>query len=218
MGEATATTTQARPGHLMAPGLRARGWTDGLIRRFLPEPCGTRPNFYSRTGPPIRLYLPARVEAVEATAEFRAALAAAAGRKAGAKRAVESKRAALHAHIAAIAVEVPQLEIGELVEAACHHYNRRAADRAERRSWCDEGYRSRPATTASDRAFLDRITVNYVRHALPAYEDELDALFGRVGAREGYVEIKRRVLAAIGAAYPHLVAECERQSAEAGAP
>lgn len=207
-------TTPKSPDRLMTPGLRARGWTDGLIRRFLPEPCATRPNFYSRSGPPIRLYDLARVEAVEASPEWQAAVAALAGRKAGAARGVESKRAALRAWVEALAVEVPKIPPDELVLIACDHYNARAQDRADRAG--DYGYDHdwRPASRRSSPAFLARIAVNFLRHEGTDYEQDLGRLFGRVGKAEGYVLLKRKVLAAIARAYPHLAAECDRQAAE----
>jgi hypothetical protein len=146
----------------MTPGLKARGWTDTLIRRFLPSPDATRPNVHYLSGPPVRLYLLARVEAIEATAEFLAARSAAATRKASAARAVETKRAAMRRHVEGLVVEVVRMGDEELVRRACKHYNRRQEERAERRAErgqeCD--YDWRPATPASDRAFLDRITVN----------------------------------------------------------
>ncbi|GIV96718.1 MAG: hypothetical protein KatS3mg057_1375 [Herpetosiphonaceae bacterium] len=53
--------------------LKKRGWTPALITRFLPEPDSIKQNPYYRRGAPMRLYQQARVEAIEATPEFREA-------------------------------------------------------------------------------------------------------------------------------------------------
>ncbi|TCR22233.1 hypothetical protein [Streptomyces sp. BK205] len=46
---------RVRRAHLSAAGLRARGWTAGMIRRLLGEPDLRRANPYFRTAPPTRL-------------------------------------------------------------------------------------------------------------------------------------------------------------------
>jgi hypothetical protein len=73
-------TPPKQPDHFGRPTLRERGWTDALIARFLPEPDLLAPNPHYRCGAPRKLYLIARVEAVEATDAFRIALAASAPR------------------------------------------------------------------------------------------------------------------------------------------
>lgn len=82
---------RARRTHLSAAGLRARGWTAGMIRRLLGEPDLRRANPYFRTAPPIRLYSVERVEAVERSEEFRA-VAAVAVRRSGAVREAALRR------------------------------------------------------------------------------------------------------------------------------
>lgn len=67
------------------------------------------------------------------------------------------------------------------------------------------------ATPESDPAFLSRISVNYLRHELCAYEDELAAVFGITGVWDATAHIRRKVYAAISAAYPELSGECDRQ-------
>jgi hypothetical protein len=53
--------------------------------------------------------------------------------------------------------------------------------------------------------------VNYLRHRLSSYEQELARLFGKVGVREAYLEVNDMVYDAIATAYPTLAAECARQ-------
>jgi hypothetical protein len=49
------------------PTLKARGWTETLIRQYLGAPDSSCPNPYYRSAAPMRLYARARVEAVEAS-------------------------------------------------------------------------------------------------------------------------------------------------------
>ncbi|MFE2218547.1 hypothetical protein ACFW93_42380 [Streptomyces canus] len=78
--------------HLSAAGLRARGWSGGMIRRLLGEPALRRANPFSRTAPPTRLYSVERVEAAERSAEFRAVSAVAARRSAAVQEAASRRR------------------------------------------------------------------------------------------------------------------------------
>jgi hypothetical protein len=79
-------------GHLTTPSLKGRGWTAKLIDRFLPAPDALMANYHHRSGPKIKLFRVERVEGVEASPEFVAALESSRGRKAAAARAVETKR------------------------------------------------------------------------------------------------------------------------------
>jgi hypothetical protein len=53
--------------------LKERGWTDAAVRRWLDQEDAALPNpYYRSVGAPMRLFVLRRVEAVEATPEFRA--------------------------------------------------------------------------------------------------------------------------------------------------
>lgn len=107
--------------YLTFTGLRRRGWTDAMVRQLLGEPDvqGRDPRRWSVA--PVRLYLLARVEAVERTPEF-AACSAAAGRSAAAARAgAERRRQAVLATIRAEPIRVPVLPQAELERRAVRH-------------------------------------------------------------------------------------------------
>ncbi|MFG3505261.1 hypothetical protein ACGF5F_07055 [Streptomyces sp. NPDC047821] len=102
-------------------GLRRRGWTDAMVRDLLGQPDvqGRDPRRWSVA--PVRLYLLARVEAVEGTPEF-AACSAAAGRSPSAARAAaERRRRAVLAAIRAETIRVPLLPRAELERRAVRH-------------------------------------------------------------------------------------------------
>lgn len=201
--------TTPAPAHVSVAGLKARGWTEALITAFLREPDKVVDNPHYRSAAPMRLYALARVEQVEGTDAYRQAAQAAAPRRQGARQAAQTKRAQLLAAVDALQIRVPVYEQGVLVERACAHYNWRQAER-EWQDW------SEPATTDSHPAFLERITVNFLRHALTSYEGELAQVYGKVGVREAYRQINQKVYAAIAAAYPCFAEECQRQLARKG--
>jgi hypothetical protein len=74
-----------------APGLKARGWTEAMIRDLLGEPDALTDNPHCKSAAPRRLWLLRKAEAAEATPEFaarrdRAALQCAAAGKAAQTR------------------------------------------------------------------------------------------------------------------------------------
>ncbi|HPE62478.1 MAG TPA: hypothetical protein PLQ49_00045 [Methanothrix sp.] len=67
------------------------------------------------------------------------------------------------------------------------------------------------ATEDSDPNFLDRITVNYLRHQLSNYGDYLAQLLGPTGKDEAYKTLRDKILLAIAERFPELATECRRQ-------
>jgi hypothetical protein len=197
--------TQTTPAHLSVAGLKARGWTDALIRDLLGEPDLLVDNPHYRRAAPMRLYAVARVEAVEASPAWQETQGARHARKAAAQRATETKRQALLHAIAALEILVAVLPEAELTARACDHYNALQDNR--------ERWDRPPATPESHPDFLRRITVNMLRHRYSSYERRLAEVYGKVGVREAYAQINQTVYDAIAAAYPTLAEECAAQLA-----
>jgi hypothetical protein len=59
--------------------------------------------------------------------------------------------------------------------------------------------------------FLERITVNFIRHNLTAYDRALEEVAGRVGIASAVQAIRAKIYSAIGESYPALADECSRQ-------
>lgn len=192
--------------HYTMADLKRRGWTEALIREFMPVPDDTVKNPWYRSAPPIRLYLHIKVAQIEQSEEFKAKAAQAKVRKDRAKKSVSTKLEKMHAEIEAMAFKVPDLDRDTLIERACDHYNDHKLTLL-----IERGYEYTPATPESDTHFLQRITVNYVRHELTPYERRLAARYGKVGAREAYDLISKKIFEAITQGYPWLADECERQ-------
>ncbi|MFG2333138.1 hypothetical protein ACGFMM_26420 [Streptomyces sp. NPDC048604] len=179
-------------------GLRRRGWTDTMVRSLLGEPDvqGRSPRLWSLA--PVRLYLLARVEAVERTEEFaRCARAPGGSRSAAAASGARARRQAVLTAIRAEPIAVPRLPLADLERRAVRH--RRLL-----------GARGAGEMTPD---LLVCWQVNYLRQALKRYEALLDGLFGDVGLAEAGRLLDRRLYEAIAGAYPELAEECRRRVA-----
>jgi len=186
-----------KPQMISIAGLKARGWTQALITLLGEPDVVTRNSHYAKSAP-MRLYDTARVASFEVSSEFLAAKAKAARRQCGAKTAVQTKRAALTQRV---------LEMQVSVETRPEHWVRRAAIKAYNEwHWDEDG-------TAEDAPaeFLERITVNFIRHNLTAYDRALEEVAGRVGIASAVQAIRARIYSAIGESCPALADECSRQ-------
>ena len=190
--------------YLNVAKLKERCWTGALIRDYLKVPDKLCQNpFYSKAAP-MRLYLSARVEALEMSPEWQTAQERSKPRKISATRAVQTKMERLLAAVEEIQITVPSFPLPQVIQNACDKYNHFHDGLDSDHDWLQ-------ASTDSDSCFLDRITVNYLRHQLSSYEKEIEEVFGKVGVRQAYKEINRKVYAAISEAYPVLSKECHRQ-------
>lgn len=183
--------------HLTKSALLIRaGWTATLASRLLGEP-DQRKKVFGRTVP-LALYEVARIEHAEAGADFALAQASVAKRKVAAAKAVATKTANLMAAIEAMPITVERLGLADVKRQAIDSYNMRSRGDSF-------------ASIADDPAFLERITVNFIRHELSEYDVALWEAAGKTGIARAVAEIRRRVYSAIAQAYPALSAECERQ-------
>lgn len=122
------------------------------------------------------------------------------------QRLSDKKRRELTAAI--ISTPAPALRTGrrnlrEIQAYAVRHYNMRHAKEA--------GFT--PITTDVPSAFLDRITVNYLRHVRTTYDARVDYLYGKEGRRLAQSVLRGKILDLIAKTYPELQSECERQRA-----
>ena len=195
---------------LSSSQLKERGWTPALITQFLGEPDATKPNPHYRAAAPMRLYARARVEVAE---QFVQAAAKAQARSQTGKMVAARKAAELVAQAEQTPIRVKRLPFEQVQDQAIASYNAFH----EELLW-ERGHDYNPAHLDSDPAFLDRITVNYIRHALTEYDTHLEAVAGKVGVSEAVATIRRRIFAEIAHAYPEYTQECHRQVATRAAP
>jgi hypothetical protein len=203
-----------------------RGWSEKMIAELLGGHDQEAPNPHYKSGPPMKLYDENRVTREEGTKAFQAASAKlkkhSESRKAGAKRAVQTKAAKTAALIENAVITVRVIERAELIRQARAHQRSRQADREERQmmrgdfggggGYYDDYYVPTPEErAAAEEAFEQRITVNYIRHRLTEYDANCRRLNSLVGKDAAYRLLRAKVFAAIRTEYPWLADECDRQ-------
>lgn len=66
-------------------------------------------------------------------------------------------------------------------------------------------------TDDADENTVTRWTVNYIRHRMTSYDEQLYHMKGKVGKNGMYREIHNHILYKIANVYPELAEECEQQ-------
>ena len=174
------------------------GWSKTILINLLGEPDKRRKqlgrsNYFC-------LYLLERVEAAEKSEQFHNFQTALSIRKLSAQKAVKTKTAKLMNAVTLMKICVNKIENVE--SQAIEAYN--AIQR-------DEDYR---ATTNFEKKFLNRITVNFIRHELTEYDRSLEEIAGKAGVTNAVNEIRNKVYSAIADTYPEYDEECSRQEIE----
>jgi len=187
-------------GYISKSGLKRRGWTEKAISTFVPDCDKEAINPQFKTASPMKLYRLSRVEEIEEAEQFNAFMQKSALRKNAATKAVGTKKQKLLEELASWEIVIESRPIHEVRRDAIEMYNAFHGMR-------DDRY----ASSTSDAGFLERITVNHLRHALSNYDERLEQLFGRVGKTEAYMLLNEKIMYAIAAEYPSLANECERQ-------
>jgi hypothetical protein len=184
--------------------LKERGWTQGLIKRFLGEPDATRPNRYRRRRrkSPVRLYGANRVTELEASPEFAEAKGMAMVRSKAATKAAQRKAASLLAEVDAIEISVARFSLPTLRRAAIEAWEARRFKHGKLEA---NGRRAAKGT-------IRRWMVNHARHHFTGYDALIEGLFAKVGKRQAYKLLKVRTLEAIAKVYPELADECRAQA------
>jgi hypothetical protein len=103
------------------------------------------------------------------------------------------------AYARSVNLKPPILTPDELRTSACEAFNRWQIDKDV--SWPE-------ATTSDPPAFLDYISVHYLRYNALNYQPAINHVRGRVGAQQAREIIDERTYTAISAAYPFLSDAC----------
>lgn len=193
--------TDKKQEHITPSGLKARGWTDRMIKQFLGDPDELKTNPYYKSAAPMRLYSMKRVEKVEKSKAFIKAKELSAKRKESAAKGVTTKREKAIEYAKSVKIVVPAMNFDTLLKHACRHYN----------DWneCDRnGFTKLDFIPAhpqhSDPDFLHRITINYLRHECTSYDEEMNNLFGKTGIADAHAILQKRINKEILATYPQL--------------
>lgn len=181
--------------------LKQRGWNDGTIAKYLGASDVTLKNPVFKNAAPMQLYLLGRVEIIEQEPQVKAELAkiavARSNRQQAARKAVETKAEKLINWVDSLEIEIPIIDLEDLIRQSISHYN-----------WFWQSRSDRPSEKYADfkdsSEFLRRITVNYLRHECTNYEEQLEEIGGKVGIETAYEMLKSKVNNAIYSQYPNL--------------
>lgn len=174
-------------------------WSRTTIERFLGRPDKTYTRRYRRVE--VSLYSMRRIEAAERSKAFHENAVKLRARKQAAAKAAQTKLDRLLAQVAKMEVTVEIKPLEQVEALAIGAYN----------SFAGREYDGEVASKNSNRAFLDRIMVNHIRHELTQHDRQLWIVSGKSGAVSARLEIARRIFEAIAKAYPALQDECQRQ-------
>jgi hypothetical protein len=198
------THSPQEPPLLNTKALMERGWTRAGIKKFLGEPFRREQCHKLYTGDYIvNWYLDSDVVAAESQDLFKAFQAKKVARSEAARKGVGTKYEKTMMYVEELKIQLPEKDLTTLRTKACASYN----------SFAYEREREGGASLNSDPGFLNRITVNYIRHKLTSYEEELCNQFGRVGNEDAIEEIRNLVYTEISIKYPELADECHDQQA-----
>ena len=181
--------------------LARSGWSGTLVTRLLGDADQLKK--IKKSSITIECYELERIQLAEASQEFTVAQSGLAKRKEA------SKIEQLLDAIEAMPITVTTLTTTQVVANAIRYYNSRQENRVLDR----DDYTPKYANPDSDSLFLERITVNYIRHELSQYDRVLETTAGKTGADRARVAINKRVYALIAATYPQFADECARQLA-----
>lgn len=173
------------------------GWSRSLVEKILGEPDEKKKSFHY--GTQVSLYLISRVLEAESKENFQTAQSLLQKRKAAAQKGTSTKIASLLEAIEVMPISVK--EVKNVRQCAIKSYNNHALNRGS------ESY----ASALDDQEFLDRITVNFIRHELTQYDQAILDAAGKAGVQKAIFRIRQRVYAAIAQAYPALSDQCQAQ-------
>jgi hypothetical protein len=174
--------------------LKLRGWTDSRIKQDLGPPDKQGQNPYYRTASPTKLYLSSRVHSIEDSDNWqswlkqslpkRQALSASLKAKAEEKRQQLIKEA-----LSQLTYSFPSVSsVNELTLIAIDHYVQQKYEWLESRERYGEDVEV--PTLSSPPEFLNRITVNYLRHCCSNYDEVIESFLYKVGRYAAYEEVK----------------------------
>lgn len=181
------------------------GFTDKLIKELLPEPeLVTNPCY--RSAAKMKLWKLSDVETAMETRTFQESFAKRKRYRIAAEKAVETKKAKLRATTNEFisGIHIKKVNTDNLrnrtLNAKQQWYNAVA----------DGRYEIQDAYSADDET-VTRWMVNYIRHEMTSYDEQLWDIKGKVGISEAHIDLHDAILDKIALVYPELATECQRQ-------
>lgn len=187
--------------------VKEKGFTVRMIESLLPKPI-LRPNPMYRKAAPMKLWKCEDVDRAMRSDIFRQFIEKNEKRRSEAKKAIETKKAKLHDEI--------MQKISEIIVNRVDFITLQDRTLCEKRDWYEyqAAIRNRIEDISVENADMPtklRWMVNYVRHNLTKYDEDLYSISGKVSCHTEYGIYKNAVLDKIADVYPELVEECMRQ-------
>lgn len=187
--------------------LLERGWTKGAIEKWLGGCDIEVDNPHYKSGAPMQIYSLNRVLKAESKEDWQEWYENSLNKRSklsnAGKERVEKIRSELMNQVHSLNISFPKMTRQKLRLVAVNHYNDSAIERGKNLITKNDLW---------DDSFLNRITVNYLRHCYNEYDERLWRMTGMVGNRDAYVVLKTRILSQIASQYPHLASEAGRQA------
>lgn len=190
------------------------GWTQKLVQTFLPDPI-LKPNPKYKNAAPMKLWKKDDVLKIMENDDFKEALSKAQTRKASAKKAAMTKNQKTQAAAEEIAkhIQIKHINDEALVHRAKYNAYENKRDFLERRYGIATIYFK--DFKDPDEQTLNRWIVNYIRHCLTQYDNEIPLmkwkLRGKTGIDDTYTTFRNTILSKIAEEYPKYKDECFRQ-------
>lgn len=181
--------------------VKLMGFTDKLIKELLPAPELVN-NPHHVSGAKMKLWKLSDVEAAMQSSAFQDALDKREKRRKSAEKGVATKKANLEADADKFLgrIRIQRIDMNQLRERTLQ----------AKRRWC-ELHDDYSDVCASDEATVIRWMVNYVRHEMTLYDNQLYQMKGKTGIHEIHDKIHDLILDKIAITYPELADECISQ-------
>lgn len=180
--------------------IEKRGWTRGMASKLLKNiDYKLVDNPYYKCATPMTLYFLKDIKRIEKTKKFKELQQKANKRKESSKKAVETKKKNIVLLADTFSITVERISLDDLrnytLNAKQNWYNLLQSNR----------YYEYPLNAYSaHEEDVERWMVNYIRHNLSNYDEELEALAGKVGKSKGYWHYKERLATEMIKVYPEL--------------
>lgn len=197
--------TKKKEEYITATGLiEKRGWTKTMVNK-LTSKLDTKivDNPHYKCAAPMTLYQLKDIKRIEKTKEFKELKEKADKRKLIAKKTVETKFMNTLEFTNSFSVTVERIDIDDLRDNTL----------ANKQFWYDMNYNPfkfdiNDAYSAPEDV-VKRWMVNFIRHNLTNYDEELEKLYGKTGKHIGYMHYKEKLANEMKKVYPELKGEID---------
>lgn len=172
--------------HYILYDLKAKGFTESIIKKLKIEPDELRANPRFKKSSPMKLYLAERIDRIMESDEYLELIEKSKKQKQSAKKAAETKEKKELERISKLKINIKKIDDRQLIKKAIKEYNS-SYERTKKKSISDSIYSIRS------------ICYNYIFLNLTQYED--------LGSNrmDLYLEYQERINKAIIKTYPNLV-------------